>query len=352
MRIKNPQKVLEKRFELERELIEKYSVCVEDLAIYFETTPTVIRRDLRTLGIEAGSRNESVIEELIQTRNKEIEKNPVLENHGLWRNPRKLENIKIFKPLLNNLTSPTNKKEKILFLLELGWSLEDVMVYVNGLNNSDRKILLAYIHEYKLTPKYVKENDEEMNEIVRETLLYEYQKSVEREESYRTFRSGTFKIILNLTGASETKMYEFLGKESYADKRKEVLSNRKKETLQKKQMMEDICIKKEIYIAWKEGTATKNELAEAIGVSRQTIYNWISDEEIKEELKRKKNVDYLQGRILLENISYMNSNASERYEKIKNRIDVKLSLKENVKDNLEVYLEDDEEIETKKRMFG
>lgn len=354
MRINNSQKILNKRQKIERELIEKHSVDEQDLAIYFDTTPSLIRRDLRTLGLESGNGNADVIKKLIQIRNMEITekfkdgrvKDTVLMDYGLWRNPRQLENVTLFKPLYNKLTTSYDKKEKILVLLELGWNLEDVARYVKGLNNTDRKMILGYIHKYKFTPKFVKENDEEMNKIVRETLQYEYQKSVEREESYRAFRGGIFKSILNLTGVSETKMYEFLGKENYACKRRQILKDRKQN--RNKTKVENEVLKTMIYKAWKDGVVTKNEIAEAIGVTRQTVYNWLADEEIREKLINLSIEDYLKNNILIESVGYINPRNCKRLVRFENLLQEKMLL---IKKDA-VALEKITETEIEQRRFG
>lgn len=310
MTIQEPKQTLENRYKIEQELINTMAASVEDLAVYFGTTPSVIRKDLRNLHIEAGKGNESEIERLKIVRDEEIaeqlldgkEKSQVLMDHGLWREPRSFKDIKLFESLNDKLQCLPDKREKLLALLELGWSAEDSIKRIGGLKNSDRIILFTFVRENKLSPKYAKEKDLEMNEIVQKTLQYKYQESIRNGESYRSFRMGDFRIILNLTGASETKMYEFLGKMSYAEKRKSVLADRKKGTAEKNhnRQSELEILRKEIYKAWKSQKVTKEELAEVIGVTRQTIYNWLAEIEFKYQLEKSRDADYMDGNNFIE----------------------------------------------------
>lgn len=356
MVIHNPKQTLENRYKIEQKLIEKYSASSEDLAVYFGTTPSVIRSDLRNLNIEAGKGNESEIEYLRTERDKQISEqvnnaknvNIVLVDYGLWRESKNLKDVRLFKVLKDKLQCLPDKREKIIFLMELGWSLEDVIKRVGGLGNADRHLLSAYIHKTNLSPKYVKENDIEMNEIVKETLREEYQKSIEKGESYRSFRNGIFKIILNLTGASETKMYEAIGKKNYAEKRRKVLKDRKKETAEnnRNKEIEVEILKNVIYKAWTSKALTKEEIAETIGVTRQTIYNWISEMDFRYQLKSSKHVDYVDGDILIENnkrINWLPGKDATRLIKLEKLLEQKRLIKESPEKEFAI-----EEIENRK----
>lgn len=352
MTIHNPKKTLENRYKIEQRLIEEISASPEDLAIYFGTTPSVIRKDLRNLHIEAGEGNESEIEYLKAERDKEIieqvrdgkDKNIVLVDYGLWREPRKFKDVKLFEILKDKLQCLPDKREKVLFLMELGWSLEDTIKRVGGLNNADRLRLSGYIRKNNLSPKYVKEKDIDMNEIVKETLQEEYQKSLNNGESYRSFRQGVFKIILNLTGASETKMYEFLDKKGYAEKRVGVLKERKKANEIKENERE--VLKSDVYKAWKSGLVTKEEIANIIGVKRQTVYNWISEMDFRYQLENIKHVDYIEGDIFIEDskrIRWLPGKDCTRLFKLEKLLEQKMLIKENTEEE-----SSSEEIENRK----
>lgn len=281
MAIHNPKQTLENRYKIEQELIEEVSASPEDLAVYFGTTPTVIRKDLRNLHIEAGGGNESEIESLRIKRDIEFskrirngeKKEIVLTDYGLWRQPRNFNDINILSEIAPRILLPKSERGYLLSLIELGWSVEDAIKRCGGLDSISRTVLTGYLRKNSLTPKHIKENDKEMNDIVSLSLKEAYQKSLENEESYRSFRKGYFKTILDLTGASEIRMYEMIGKKDFSEQKQKILSDRKLNNVKQKIEIKN---KKELaFEEWISGRATQQQLADRFNVTRQTIMNWI-----------------------------------------------------------------------------
>lgn len=287
--IPEPRKTLEKRREIEKKLCKRFSVSVEDLAEYFNTTPKIIRGDISELQIKTSEKSSPKIYALRKARDKEIEKriengeekSAVLTEYGLWRMPKNLEapTTNLLSELSQSMVCSEEKKNRTLALIELGWSSADTYKRVGGLDSVNRTFVEEFVRSNNLSPKYVKENDRELNELAGETLKQAYEKSQREGEPYRHFRNTVFKDVLSLTGASEIKMYEAIGKHSYADNKKQISSSGKVKIETKKEDKEKL--KLEVYRAWTAGEATQQELADKYNLTRATIMNYIYDVKAK-----------------------------------------------------------------------
>lgn len=282
-KIPEPIKVLERRRKIEKKMLEIYAPTIEEFAEYFNTNPTVIRKDFKALKINPSQEKSYKIQTLRNTRDTKIKErikngedvHKVLESYGLWRMPKNLEKERedgeFLKDLSDRLFYEGEKKNRIVSLLELGWSNSDVYKYVDGVDKINRTALELYISKNKLSPKYIKEKDQEMNLVAGNTIKELYEKSLKENVPYTSFKNNEFKQILDLTGVSETKMFEAIGKDNYAQHRKNRIVSNNDKRLEKDQL------KMEIYKKWINNEGTQEELSKEYNLSRGTIMNYIYD---------------------------------------------------------------------------
>lgn len=313
MVIPEPEKILNKRREIEAEILKHFDITTEDLAEYFNCPPKTIRKDLETITAVPLKRKPVNITILREKRDEELltriksgeNQEEVLSEYGLWRMPKDFHTPAIGSQLSKTteaMPCSPEKKARCLALFEIGFTAADIYPQIDGLDAVSRAIFEQGLKKEGLAGKNYLHYDKEFQDTLSDTVKYVFRQAKEKGISRTSFmKTKEFDTIHELMGATRQET----GRAAREDHREKSLLKKEEQNAARLAQMraEKQKLREEIYRRWSSGEATQKELAEEYGLTRHTVMNYI-------ETVKSQNLNVLAKE--LPTVRRRNSNASVR----------------------------------------